>query len=50
MAFCKIVIANFGSIDSCKYIIIKNKKSWKISNKDRLWAENFKKLQLLEQK
>ena len=29
MAFCKIVIANVGSIDSCKYIIenLKVKKS-----------------------
>ena len=49
MAFCKLVIASVGSIDSCKYII-ENKKVRKISFKDRLWAENFKNLQLLEQK
>ena len=52
MAFCKIVIASVGSIDSCKYII-ENKKVKKISFKDRLWAENLKKItieQKIEQK
>ena len=41
MVFCKIVIT--------MPVLLKIKKSKKIRNKDRLWAENLKTLQLFEQ-
>ena len=49
MAFCKIVIANVGSIDSCKYII-ENLKVKKSVIKTGCEQKISKKLQLLEQK